>query len=63
MISNNIVKTGAYFMVSNSMQSKPISYPMHDLGSVYTHYDSAIGKNIPTENKLNGGASNGKSSK
>lgn len=27
-------------------------YPMNDLSSVYTHYDSKTGRNIPAENKL-----------
>jgi len=43
------------------------NFPMNDLGSVYTHYDQATGKNVPTPNKIKnndaGGKKNGKSGK
>ena len=39
-------------------------YAMNDMGSVYTHYDATLGKNVQTENKLKGGkAKNGTSIK
>lgn len=31
---------------------KPMNYKMNDLGSVFTHYNKKLGKNVPTENKL-----------
>lgn len=34
------------------------SYPMNDLGSVYTHWDPKKCKNVPTENKLPKGVDN-----
>jgi hypothetical protein len=38
-------------------------YPANDLGSVYSHWSPELHKNIITENKINGGATNnGKSS-
>ena len=38
--------------------SKPLPYKANDLDRVFVHYDSKLGKNISTENKLydNGGA-------
>lgn len=39
---------------SFSRELKP-RYAMNDLGSVYTHYDPATGKNVATENLLKGG--------
>lgn len=38
---------------NNKYDSKPLPYPAHDLQSVFTHYDPKLGKNVPTENKLN----------
>lgn len=38
-------------------------YPMNDLGSVFTHWDPTLGKNVPTENKLKGDGDNGKDSR
>ena len=35
--------------------SKEQGYPTDDLGSVFTHYDPATGRNVSTENVLNGG--------
>ena len=32
---------------------KSSSYPSNDLMSVFIHYDEKLGKNVPTENKLN----------
>lgn len=58
-----IVTTRGIVLTNSTTPSKPLSYPMNDLNSVYTHYDKNTGKNIPTENKLNGGVSNGKSNK
>ena len=61
-----------YIITSNNIKSvnvgfnyhSTLNYPRNDLGSVYTHYDTRLGKNIPTENKLPGGISeNGKSGK
>lgn len=37
-------------------------YIMNDLCSVYTHWDSNLGRNVPTENILKGDVINGKSS-
>ena len=58
-----IIDGGKTIKVNVSNNTKPLPYKMNDLGSVYTHYDKNKGCNIPTENKLNGGVSNGKSSK
>ena len=60
---SNIVTTSGVVLTNSTTPSKPLSYPMNDLSRVFTHYDKNLGKNIPTENKLNGGVSNGKSSK
>ena len=38
--------------VNNKYDSKPLSYKKNDLDSVFTHYDAKLGKNVPTENKL-----------
>lgn len=40
-------------------KSKKVRYKMNDLGSVYTHYDPILGRNVPTENKLKGDDNNG----
>ena len=60
---SNIVTTRGVVLTNSTTPSKTISYPMHDLNSVYTHYDEDLKKNVPTENIINGGVSNGKSSK
>jgi hypothetical protein len=60
---NNIVSTRGVVLTNSTTPSKPLSYPVHDLNSVFTHYDKILGKNVPTENIINGGVSNGKSSK
>ena len=60
---SNIVSTRGVVLTNSTTPSKPLSYPMNDLSSVYTHYDKNLGKNIPTENIINGGVSNGKSGK
>ena len=61
-MANNIVTTRGVVPVNGTTPSKPI-YPMHDLNSVYTHWDNELKCNVPTENKLNGGVSDGKGSK
>ena len=58
-----IVSARGVVLTNSTTPSKPLSYPMNDLSSVYTHYDKTLGKNVPTENKLNGGTGNGKSGK
>ena len=60
---SNIVTTRGVVLTNSTTPSKPLSYPMNDLSSVFTHYDKDLGRNVPTENKLNGGVSNGKSRK
>ena len=62
-MNNNIVTSKGVVLVNSTTPSKPLSYPMNDLSSVFTHWDDELKCNIPTENKLNGGASNGKSGK
>lgn len=37
---------------------KSSSYPSNDLMSVYVHYDYKLKRNVPTENKINGGIDN-----
>ena len=53
---NNIVKKRT-IVVSASPNNKCTEYkhryPMHDLMSVYTHYDPKLGINVPTPNKPN----------
>ena len=44
--------------VNNKYPPKPLLYKMHDLSSVFTHYDKTKGYNVPTENKLNNGGVN-----
>ena len=58
-----IVDRGNVIAVNVDNKSKPLNYPMHDLNSVYTHWDDNLKRNVSTENKLNGGANNEKSSK
>lgn len=60
---SNIVTSRGVVLTNSTSPSKPLNYPMHDLNSVFTHYDENLGRNVPTENIINGGASNGKSSK
>ena len=48
---------------NNKYNSKPLPYKMHDLNSVFVHYDKIKGCNVPTENKLNGGIDNNAESK
>ena len=44
--------------------SKPSSYPLHDLSSVFTHWDDTLKRNVPTpnelpnKNKINNGGTN-----
>jgi hypothetical protein len=38
--------------VNNKYDSKPASYPIHDLNSVYTHWDDKLKRNVPTPNEL-----------
>lgn len=33
-------------------KEKRAGYKMNDLESVFSHYNSKIGRNVPTENKL-----------
>jgi len=60
---NNIVTTRGVVITNTTSPSKPMTYPMHDLNSVYTHWDDKLKKNVPTENKIDGGKIDGKSSK
>ena len=43
--------------------SNKIRYIMNGLCSVYTHWDSTLKRNVPTENILKGDVINGESSK
>lgn len=56
IVSRNTVKVGTPYTNTNR-------YPNNDLGSVYTHWDPKLGKNVPTENKLKGDDDNGNDSK
>lgn len=59
--------------VNAKYNSKPLSYTSHDLNSVFSHWDDKLKRNVTTPNelptcgvninKLNGGNTNGKSSK
>lgn len=60
---NSIVSTRGVVLTNSTTPSKPLSYPLNDLNSVFTHWDDKQKKNISTENIINGGVSNGKSSK
>ena len=60
---SNIVSTRGVVLTNSTTPSKPLSYQLNDLNSVFTHYDKNLKKNVPTENIINGGVSNGKSSK
>ena len=62
-MTNNIVTTRGIVLTNSTTPSKPLAYPMNDLNSVYTHWDDKLKCNIPTENKIDGGAKDGKSSK
>ena len=44
--------------IDTKYDSKPLPYPGHDLMSIFTHWDDELKRNIPTENKLNGGVNN-----
>ena len=53
---------GVYYPEQQYNSSR--KYPMNDMGSVYTHYDPKLGKNVPTKNIIKGGKTkNGTSSK
>ena len=41
--------------IDTKYESKPSSYKMNDLNSVFTHWDDKLKCNVPTENKINGG--------
>ena len=43
-------------------EDKP-TYCMNDLKSVFTHYDPKLGRNVPTENKINKEESNNEKTK
>lgn len=47
----------------SSESSSKVRYISNDLCSVYTHWNPALKRNVPTENILKGAVSNGKSSK
>lgn len=53
---NNIVKKRNIVVIASPnnkcTEYKP-RYPMHDLMSVYTHYDPELGINVTTPNKPN----------
>jgi hypothetical protein len=54
-----IIDHGKVITVNVSNEPKPLPYHMHDLNSVFTHWDDKIKQNVPTENKLyNGGIDN-----
>ena len=54
----NIVSSRHVVNENAKYNSKPLPYKMHDLDSVYTHWDEKSGRNIPTENKIIGGTEN-----
>ena len=54
----NIVTSRHVVNENAKYDSKPLSYPMHDLNSVFTHWDNKLKRNVPTENKINGGTEN-----
>ena len=47
-----IIDRGKVISVSTESKSKPLPYQKHDLNSVFSHWDSKLCKNVPTENKL-----------
>jgi hypothetical protein len=60
---NNIVTTRGVVPINGTSPSNPVIYPMNDLNSVYTHWDNELKCNVTTENKIDGGVSDGKNSK
>ena len=50
---NNIFTKPINININQSyIESKYPRYLLNDLGSVYTHYDTKLGINVPTKNEL-----------
>ncbi len=56
MAGENIVKPRPVVNANTKCKSESLPYKSNDLNSVFSHYDAKLGKNISTENKLDGGS-------
>jgi hypothetical protein len=62
---SNIIDKRSVVNMDYSLEKPKNNYPMNDLGSVYTHYDPVLHKNVTTPNTLSSkeDINNGKDSK